>query len=117
MPKANPSPSERQARRWRRAWAWGLVVGIPAGLAVLSLTSPGQLDRMPRLCLWSYLLGGPCPACGTLHALCALVHGDLSGALSFNHNVVVLAPLLVWIWFRQLGVLWLSPRSASEPAV
>jgi hypothetical protein len=56
--------------------------------------------------LWSYLLERPCPACGTLHALSALLHGDLIAALHFNRNVLVLAPLLVWIWFRELGVLW-----------
>jgi hypothetical protein len=82
-----------------------LVVGIPGGLALLALASPDRLDTLPRLCLWSYLLKRPCPACGTLHALSALLHGDLVAALHFNRNVLVLAPLLVWIWFRELGML------------
>jgi hypothetical protein len=99
-------PSEKQTNPWRRKWAWLWVFGIPGGLALLALTSPGSLDHLPRLCLWSRLLRGPCPACGTLHALCAVVHGDLGGAVQFNRNVVILAPLLLWIWFHELGALW-----------
>jgi hypothetical protein len=104
---ASPSRSKEQALRWRRLWAMAFVVGIPGGLAVLALASPDRLDDLPRLCLFARLFQRPCPACGTLHALSALLHGDLAQALSFNRNVVVLAPLLVWIWFRELGVLWL----------
>ncbi|HEY7153957.1 MAG TPA: DUF2752 domain-containing protein [Gemmataceae bacterium] len=107
MPKVSLSPSKEQAHRWRRLWAWALVVGIPGGLAALALASPGRLDELPRLCLVAVVFGRPCPACGTLHALSALLHGDLALALRFNRNVVVLAPLLVWIWLRELGVLFL----------
>lgn len=107
---ANRLPSEGRADAWRRRWAWILVLGIPGGLAVLALAPPGHLDHLPRLCLWSRLFQRPCPACGTLHALCALVHGNLEQALGFNRNVVVLAPLLVWIWFREFGALWLPRR-------
>ncbi|HEY7309226.1 MAG TPA: DUF2752 domain-containing protein [Gemmataceae bacterium] len=110
MPKADLSPSNDKAYHRRRLWAWALVLGIPGGLAVLALASPGRLDDLPRLCLFAVIFGRPCPACGTLHALSALLHGDFYLALSFNRNVVVLAPLLVWIWFRELGVLWLPRR-------
>jgi hypothetical protein len=117
MPKASLSPSKDQAHRWRRLWAWALVVGIPGGLAALALASPDRLDELPRLCLVAVVFDRPCPACGTLHALSALLHGDLAMALRFNRNVVVLAPLLVWIWLRELGVLFIlhaSRRSLSE---
>jgi hypothetical protein len=110
MRKADLSPSDEQAYRWRRLWAWALIVGIPGGLAALALASPNRLDDLPRLCLFAVVFDRPCPACGTLHALCALLHGDLALALSFNRNVVVLAPLLIWIWLRELGVLWLPRR-------
>ena len=111
MPKVSLSPSNEQAHRWRRLWAWALVVGIPGGLAALALASPGRLDELPRLCLVAIAFDRPCPACGTLHALSALLHGDLALALRFNRNVVVLAPLLVWIWLRELGVLFILPAS------
>jgi hypothetical protein len=108
---ANRLPSEGRADPWRGRWAWALVLGIPGGLAILARASPENLNQLPRLCLWSRLFRQPCPACGTLHALCALLHGDLSQALGFNRNVVVLAPLLAWIWFRELGVLCLPRRN------
>jgi len=73
------------------------------------------------LCLWSRLLGRPCPACGTLHALCAVLHGDLSLAWHANPNVVLVVPLLVVIAFAQARFLWRlwrgAPASSSAPIV
>jgi len=41
-----------------------------------------------------------CPGCGTVRAVSCALHGDLFGALDHNHMVVVVLPLLVWIWVR-----------------
>jgi hypothetical protein len=84
----------------------GLLIGIPAALLGLALISPHQLDTLPRLCVWSRMLGGPCPACGTVHALCWLLHGSPGEAVNHNWNVVVVAPLVVGIWVAQLRMLW-----------
>jgi hypothetical protein len=104
-----------------RVQALVLLACIAVGLTALRLMSPQQLDQMPQTCLWSRLLGRPCPGCGSLHALSALLHGDLSLAWGYNPNVVLVAPLLVVIAFTQARFLWRSrrrpPGSSSESIV
>jgi len=108
MHKETCSKSNCSAKRRRRIKIEaGLTIGaLLLGPALLALMTPGQLDELPRLCLWSHLLGQPCPACGTLHALCFLAHGELGQAVGCNRNVVVIAPLLVCILIQQLRLLW-----------
>jgi hypothetical protein len=89
-------------RWWARLSALAILLGLPAGLLVLSQVSPDDLDGWPKLCLWARLLGRPCPGCGTTHALCSLMHGELQQALHFNRNVVVVAPLFAWLWLSEV---------------
>lgn len=98
--RRNDSPTHRRITSALAVTLLGL-----AGVLVLGIVRPEQLDEMPRLCLWSRLLGGPCPACGTLHALSSLVHGDLAGALAYNRNVAVVVPLLAWVWVSRLRAI------------
>jgi hypothetical protein len=91
-----------------------VLASIAVGLTALRLVSPRQLDQMPRTCLWSWLLGRPCPGCGTLHALCALLHGDFSQALAYNPNVVLVAPLLLIIALAQVRFLWRCRRRSAS---
>jgi len=94
------------ARNWRRKKEAGLTAAaLLAGFVVLALMSPGQLDGLPGLCLWSRIAGQPCPACGTLHALCSLAHGDVGQALDYNRNVLVVGPLLLVVFIQQLRIL------------
>lgn len=106
-----PSPEQRAT-----AHAYVVLAATLFGLGFLGARPPEQLDQMPKLCLASHLLGRPCPACGTLHALSALLHGDLAAAWAFNPNVVVVAPVLLWIVVAQVIVIrraWRSARSQT----
>ena len=116
--KSNRPPAPRAAAQVQ---ALVLLACIAGGLTVLRLLSPQQLDQLPRLCLWARLLGRPCPGCGTLHALCALLHGNFSQAWSYNPNVVLVVPLLAVVAMAQVRFLWRRwrrpPVSSSEPIV
>ncbi len=78
-----------------RLMAIGLICGT---LAIVPLQ---VLDSLPQVCLWERLVGW-CPAHGTTHALAALLHGDPRRAIAYNPNVVVVAPLLLFIAARDL---------------
>jgi hypothetical protein len=78
------------------------LVAIGVACGALALIPLPVLDSLPQLCLWERLFGW-CPAHGTTHALAALLHGDLHGALAYNLNVVVIAPLLLFIAVRDLA--------------
>jgi hypothetical protein len=46
-------------------------------------------------CLFTAIFGVRCPGCGSLRALHALAHGDLSAALAFNAPLVIALPVVV----------------------
>ncbi len=109
-------PSKNNPRALRLE-ALLFFLGISVLFIGLALVTPAQLEELPPLCLWSRILGRPCPACGTTRALCAFFHGEVRQAVSYNWNVLAVAPLLVWLWFQQLVILrqsWsLSRRTSS----
>lgn len=58
------------------------------------------LERGPSLCLVRRVTGRPCPGCGMLRALSYLAHGDPRRAWQYNRLVIVVAPLLAFIWLQ-----------------
>src|SRR4051812_39505015 len=117
MRNATPSKSKEHARHHgaARVQALAIVLGLAGAVVTLSRVSPEQLEEWPQLCLWSRLVGRPCLACGTTRALCCLAHGDLYRALTYNRNVLLLAPALLWIWVGQIRTLCqLSRHSRSH---
>jgi len=58
---------------------------------------------LPHRCLFHWLLGIPCPGCGILRGLFALVSGNYHAALSFNPAApCFLAATLVQVPLRAL---------------
>lgn len=97
MPKAVRSRSE----------AAGLLIAAAlALLGLLALAAPQALLHYGPPCLWTLLLGHPCPGCGMTRALLALLHGDLAGAWGFNRAAPLVAPLLLALYLRHLHRLW-----------
>ncbi len=117
MPTATPSSVEdrRGGPGLARAHALAVVIGLPALLAALAAVTPEQLERLPGLCLWPRLFGGPCPACGMTRALCCLTHGDIAEALRYNRLVALVAPALFLAWVGTLLRLFRSARRGPEP--
>src|SRR4051794_8628711 len=114
MHRASYPKNDGSARR-RITGTLAITFAGLVGVLVLGMVRPEQLDEMPRLCLWSRLLGGPCPACGTLHALSSLVHGDLAGALAYNRNVAAVVPVLAWVWVSRMRAIGFGqPVSSTQ---
>ena len=88
-----------------------LLIGV--GCAALAALPLEALDRLPNLCLIARVFG-VCPAHGTLHALAALLHGQVAGAIAYNPNVLLIAPLLLVLVASDVArlVRSRSPRSA-----
>lgn len=47
-------------------------------------------------CPFKYIFGIPCPACGSLHALHAIIHGDFYGYIQHNYLAI---PMIMAFWF------------------
>jgi len=59
--------------------------------SVLALIISPLLTRVPHFCLMQRLLGIPCPGCGVMHALIAILQLHLGAAWSSNPAGIVLA--------------------------
>lgn len=90
----------------RRPWATpvGTAAMAAAGCAVVGLVDPGQPGRYP-VCPFLALTGLWCPACGSLRALHALLHGDVVAAAGYNVLLLLALPAVGYAW-----LVWASPR-------
>lgn len=62
-----------------------------------------RIEAGPSLCLFRRIFGRPCPGCGMTRALSCAVHGHPRRAIAHNSRIVVVLPLLLWVWARGLG--------------
>ena len=93
---------------------WPKVFSSAAALAAgfWAFRHPAAWPVKP-ICVFHAVTGWYCPGCGATRALCALSHGDLSGAWHYNALLIAVLPLLlvaawqpqrvsqvrpVWIW-------------------
>ena len=54
------------------------------------------------ICLHKIVFKRECWGCGITRALYLILHNDLHTAISYNHLVILVFPLLVAIWFHML---------------
>jgi hypothetical protein len=59
------------------------------------------LEQGPDICLFRSV-GAKCWGCGMTRALASAARGDFDHAWDYNPRVVLVAPLLVFIWARTL---------------
>ncbi|MGE5236202.1 MAG: DUF2752 domain-containing protein [Acidobacteriota bacterium] len=92
----------RRVAHWSRSSGW-LFAALTAGLLIVGALPATWLDTGPSVCLWRLVGLSACPGCGMSRALWHALHGDLGGAVAFNWRVVVVGPLLAFLYLR-LGV-------------
>lgn len=63
-------------------------------------------DHGVVFCLSRWLLGIECYACGLTRAVQHAIHLDFKVAYEFNKLVVIVLPLLIFVWGKQLLVHW-----------
>lgn len=95
--------SARQ-RRLARARALVVVVGSGVIWAALLVLPADFFDHGPAICLSRVLLDTECPGCGMTRAAMHALHLDFSAAWSYNRLVVVVLPLLAWLWGHEVWV-------------
>ena len=78
----------------------GRLAAFGTGIAVVVFLVP-KAGSFPDLCLFDRFFGY-CPACGTTRALSCFFRGQFPAALSFNRNVLVTGPLIIFIFLKDL---------------
>lgn len=94
----------------------GVAGAVAAAAAYVGVIDPNQAGHYPT-CPFLALTGLYCPGCGSLRALHALGHGDLTTALGLNVLTVlgVLALAVIWVLYTRRQ--WLgTQRTTVAPA-
>jgi hypothetical protein len=87
---------------------------LVAVVLLLALLPTAWIERGPSPCLIR-LIFGSCPACGSVRALSHFLHGCFREALRYNWNVLITAPLLLWLAADAVLRLARSCRGAAGP--
>lgn len=69
-------------------------------VGVYYLVDPASAPWMPR-CWFHWLTGLQCPGCGSQRMIHALLHGDLHGAWHHNALLLLLTPLILWMFWLE----------------
>jgi hypothetical protein len=80
---------------------------VLAGVLILGIR-PELTRGLPHLCLMERLLGLPCPGCGMVRGLEAIVEGDVR--LSWHYNAAALPFLILCLSQVPIRVLRLAGR-------
>lgn len=59
------------------------------------------LNAMPQ-CVWRVMTGWYCPGCGSQRFLKALLNGHFREAVSYNYMLLVMVPLLLWLFALEI---------------
>lgn len=87
----------KRSKLRRVATAAGLFA-IPMILAAVPLST---LEKAPPVCILRRL-GIPCWGCGMTRALASAARGSFKRAYDYNPRVVIVAPILAYLWAREI---------------
>lgn len=76
-----------------------VLIIIPIALRQITLT---QLENAPTLCIYKNITGRDCWGCGTSRAIVSILNFEFKQAYEFNKGILVVFPLLVYLWFKRL---------------
>lgn len=55
------------------------------------------------ICLFHNIFGRDCYGCGMTRALFSLLHADIGAAWGYNRMVVIVAPLLLYLYLNEVA--------------
>ncbi len=78
----------------------GCLLALPAVLYAIPLERITQGGH--SICLFKNLLGRECWGCGMTRAIFSLLHFEFQAAWEYNRLVVVVAPLLAYLYIKEI---------------
>ena len=83
-----------------------IFIGIMAIPIVLLLLPAEYFDKGQTICPSVLLLHRTCPGCGLTRGIQHLIHFDFNAAWNFNKMCVLVLPILVFVWVKELRLLY-----------
>ena len=68
---------------------------------ILPFISLDWLESKNTICIYTNLTGANCFGCGITKSIVATTQFDFFRAFSYNKLVVVIAPLLLFVWLKR----------------
>jgi hypothetical protein len=90
-----------------------VLVLMAAPLAFV-LIPTRHIEKAPILCPFRRLTGHNCPGCGMTRAVSCLMHGRPRRAVAYNPRVLIVFPLMVWLWLTEMRSAWTALLSADS---
>jgi hypothetical protein len=90
-----------------------LVVFIPLVLLLLPATI---FDSGPTICISKLITDIDCPGCGITRAVQHALHLDFQTAWAYNKLIIVIAPLLIWLYFQEVKTSYTYFFQADTPS-
>jgi len=81
---------------------WLIVIVLILIPIILFILPKEQFDHGQTICLYTLITGENCIGCGMTRACMRLIHFDILGALNFNKLSVVVFPILVFLYLKNL---------------
>lgn len=78
---------------------WDRIIILSPFLIVLYYKISVVL-HLPSLCLYKLITGHDCIGCGLTRAFISLLHFDIKTALEYNKLIVIVFPLVLYIWIK-----------------
>jgi hypothetical protein len=78
------------------------IAGILLIPALLFFIPIQWLEKQHSICLYKLITGRECYGCGMTRAVLSALHFNFSSAFNFNKLVVIVLPLLIFIWVDLL---------------
>jgi len=77
----------------------GVLLFMPAIIFFMPIST---MDQYGSICLIKAVTGHECPGCGMSHAIYNVLHLNFTDAFSYNKLVIVIFPLLSYIWLKKI---------------
>jgi len=109
-------PVESESRRLALRAPLGAAAAGLCAVTLVALVDPNEPGHYPT-CPFLSLTGLFCPGCGSLRAVHALAHGDITAAIGSNVLTVLAVVPLVFLWLRWVRRSWTgTARTWAAPA-
>jgi len=80
------------------------IIGVVSPV-ILLLLGADYFDSGSSICISKLVLDRDCPGCGITRAVQHSIHGEWSTAFNYNKLIVIVGPLLIYLWLIELGNL------------
>jgi hypothetical protein len=91
--------SLRRTTNWFTRAESIVVISLPF---LLYLAPTSWLNSGHTFCPFKNIFGINCPGCGITHALISALHLHFKEAFNYNRLIVVVLPLLVYLWGKEV---------------